>query len=57
MILPSLSAIKDAVSAADSWLESSRPFLQSSVLTASVSNAVLAFEDLKVSMLSSLQCF
>lgn len=47
VILPSLPAIKDAVSEANSWLESARPFLQSSVLTTSASIAVLSFEDLK----------
>lgn len=49
MILPSLPTVKNAVSAANSWLESSKPFLQSSLLSTSPSNAVLSFEDLKVS--------
>lgn len=48
MILPSLPALKDAVSTAYSWLESSKPFLQPSLLTTTASDAVLAFEDLKV---------
>ncbi|XP_010695167.1 lysine-specific demethylase JMJ17 isoform X2 [Beta vulgaris subsp. vulgaris] len=47
VILPSLPTVKNAVSAANSWLESSKPFLQSSLLSTSPSNAVLSFEDLK----------
>ena len=51
MTLPSLPAIKDAVSAAKLWLESSKPFLQSSGVTTSISNPGLSFEKLKVSPL------
>jgi len=51
MTLPSLPAVKDAVSAAKSWLESSKPFLQSSGVTTFKSNPGLSFEKLKVSPL------
>lgn len=47
VILPSLPAVEEAVCAAKSWLESSKPFLQTSALTTSDSNDALAFEDLK----------
>lgn len=47
MTLPSLPAVKDAVSAAKSWLESSKPFLQSSGVTTFISNPGLSFEKLK----------
>ncbi|XP_021735832.1 lysine-specific demethylase 5D-like [Chenopodium quinoa] len=47
VILPSLPAIKEAVSAANSWIKSSRPFLQSAALMTSASTGLLAFENLK----------
>ncbi|KAJ8439428.1 hypothetical protein Cgig2_001768 [Carnegiea gigantea] len=47
MTLPSLPAVKDAVSAAKSWLESSKPFLQSSGVTTFISNPGLSYEKLK----------
>ncbi|XP_074264811.1 lysine-specific demethylase JMJ17-like [Silene latifolia] len=47
IILPSRPALKDAMSAAEAWLESSKSFLQSSSVTSSASTSLLAFDELK----------
>ncbi|KAH9620864.1 hypothetical protein KSS87_016795 [Heliosperma pusillum] len=47
IILPSLPALKDAISAAEAWLENSKSFLPSSSVTSSASTCLLAFDELK----------
>ncbi|KAK9668147.1 hypothetical protein RND81_13G037200 [Saponaria officinalis] len=54
IILPSLPAVKNAVVAAEAWLESSKSFLQSSSVTSSASTSLLPFDELKEQVSKSM---